>query len=742
MKNPTDDFLPEITPLETIKEYEDLSAEERALRQASVQSYFVSLAINHSSRIKKNTDFLLNEVDDYKSIGNYAVDSEAAKHKEIRLARKLVEADDLCGTVLDRLVSFSITAGNIEDVKDIKLLTLLNKWKEGIGNLYKADGINSSVAVMRPQGLGIVFEQVVERLFVDGDSFISEIWAEDVIIDGTPFILPQKIKIHDTLMVEYPDDSFVKKDLEMACLNVSTSSYTLTKKEQTVPLYAKGTGQPFTMHLKLRPKTFLKWGTSYFKRAFHPVASKKRIEALEVNTVEGLINRLTILKAGKIDVESESGIIAPHRLAILERLISQPKINNLILWPGDDISVEDIGPNTDLLTYEGKYKEANQQILAALGFPRVLIDGEGSSTENWQKFLGLISFIDSVRNNQLIPWINQILRKIAVRNGFEDEYPKFSFTRVKLYDLKELLNAVKVFYDRGLMSELSAMTSGDLNYDVEQSRRRYEQDFGIITQYGGPKDLPFSKNSQDGASKEGMNSPEKNIDTKDKVEASIKDPSREGLVNVFNVYLEALHNSYSKKLVASTKNKHFDRVDDIMFVYQTHMKRDIKRQMSTLFKEEVFGKKIEDDYLQAAIEWIDGFVDGFFVDMKTELNSAVESNKENRASVIPDLIAGIMASFRTKRLRMYSSSVYNKAKVAGQLTELRASGTETLMWQSTLSDKACDFCKTMHGSVLTSNDFFSQFPPHPDCECWGVTSETSITNNFPEKDPNNWGKIR
>ena len=55
-----------------------------------------------------------------------------------------------------------------------------------------------------------------------------------------------------------------------------------------------------------------------------------------------------ILSLGEIPLKTEEGIIAPHRLAVLERLITQPKVNNLLLWPGDDISVVDISPDSEI----------------------------------------------------------------------------------------------------------------------------------------------------------------------------------------------------------------------------------------------------------------------------------------------------------------------------------------------------------------------------------------------------------
>ena len=84
MKQPKEELLPEITPLDTIKEYEDLSVVDRAKRQAAVTNYFVTYAINYSRRVKTNTDFLLNEVEEYKSVGNYTTDDKSQKNKEVQ----------------------------------------------------------------------------------------------------------------------------------------------------------------------------------------------------------------------------------------------------------------------------------------------------------------------------------------------------------------------------------------------------------------------------------------------------------------------------------------------------------------------------------------------------------------------------------------------------------------------------------------------------------------------------------
>jgi len=736
--------FPEIEPLKTLADYSSLSDEDLSLRQATVTKYLVTFAINYSRRVKTSTDYLLKEVNEYKDIANYRYDSKAAKEKEVQLSRKLIEADELCGTVLDRMVSFCITPGNIENVKNKELLVLLNRWKDYVGNLESEKNNKSNVLVAKPMGIGILFEQVLERLFVDGDAFVSEVWAEDVVIDGEQKTLPYKFNIYDTLLIEYDEQSFIANGQEKVYVNLDLATTDYYKKKGTqVPLF-KENSMPFTTHLKLRPKTFSFWGTSFFKRAFHPVAAKKRIEALEVNTIEGLINRLTILKAGKLDSESESGIIAPHRLAILERLIAQPKVNNMLLWPGDDISVLDIGPDAGLLTYEKKYTEANEQVLAALGFPRVLVDGENTTTENWHKFLGVISYIDKVRNNYIIPWINSVLRKIAVKNGYEDEYPRFSFSRVKLHDLQQMLNSVKVFYDRGLMSELSAVTSGDLDYELERARREVEVEEGMISQFGGPQALPFSKNTPDGSEKEGTTSPDKDIEKPEakeaKVAASINDVDREALIEVFEDYIFALHDLYTEKLVQAIKLGFYNTIDFVINTYGAHLKKTTEEQMKILFNQEVYGFHVENDFLVAAIDWIDTFYDGYIDEISIEIKNVVKNN-EGRVAVLPDLIAGIMAALKTKRLRLYSSSVYNKAKSAGELTQLRASGTKNMQWKSALSERTCEWCGEMHNQVLTLDNFFASFPPHPDCECWGVGTALELSENSPEKDRNNWSKV-
>ena len=735
--------MKKIVPLDTIAEYEALSQEELSARQANVYNAFVSFALTYSNQVKTSTDYLLKEVSEYSSVGNYGYSETSMKTKEITLARKLVEADELCGTVLDRLVSFCITKGTIEGVKDKKLLDILNKWTEGIGNLYSNSKQISYPYTNRASGINVVFEAIVERLLVDGDSIVSETWADDVILDGKRYKLPYKINIHDTLLIEIDEDYFSKTGQEKIVINTDNANVSWgkkAKKDAAIPLYQDGV-EPFTTHLKLRPKTFSVWGTSYFRRAFHPVANKKKIEALEVNTIEGLINRLTIIKAGKLDSETEDGIIAPHRLAVLERLISAPKVNNFILWPGDDIDVEDISPDPSLLTYENKYADANQQILASLGFPRILVDGAENNSENWQKFLGVTADLNRIRTNYLVPWLNSIMKKIAIKNGYPNETPRFIFSRIQLHDLKALLDAVKVFYDRGLMSELSAITSGDLDYNIEHSRREVESTDGIISQFGGPGYLPYAKNTEDGSIKDGNTSPEKGITEVDKVAASVNDKDRKLIIKIYEDYLFALHDSYTSKIVDAVKSKNYDLIPNIFYVYRTHMKRDIKEQMFSLFSNEIQGVKIDSDLLPIANEWVYGFLDSFFDDMEKEIVLVIEHNEKERTSLLPDLIAGMMASFKTSRLTKYSSSIYSKAKLAGEITAKRQLGEDRMRWVSTMSEKTCEYCANMHNKVLAFDQFFAEFPPHPHCECYGSTTKDDFSVDIATKDTSNWSKI-
>lgn len=735
--------LPKIEKLDTIEEYEALSSEERQERYLDVVDYFVTFAVNYSNKVKRSTDFLLKEVKDFEAIGNYEIESDAQKAKEVKLARKLVEGEEFCGTVLERLVSFCITPGNIEGVKDKKLLDILNKWKDSIGNLSASNISDSDVYVLKPQGLNVVFEQVLERLFVDGDSVVSEIWSDEVEMDGDTYFLPYKMNIHDTLRLNYDADLFKKTGQEKIYKYTEGSPFPGVRggNKLGIPLFHEGQNDfQYTTHLKLKPKTFKMWGSSFFKRAFPSVAAKKRMEALEIHTVEGIINRLTILMAGKIDPETESGIVAPHRLSILESLISQPKTNNLLLWPGDDLKFIDIGPSNELLQYENKYKSSNERILVALGFPRVLIDGAESSTENWQKFLGVISSCEHIRSSFIVPWINNILRKIAIKNGYEDEYPRWSFTRMRLYDLTQLLEAVKVFYDRGLMSELTALASGDLDHGLESIRREYEAEYGMVQKHGVPS-LPFSKKTDDKGGQKGVSDKKvEDVEKSTKLAASINDRDRDSLVATFKIYLETMHDYYTRKLVAYIRSGNYE-VDNLFFVYRDHMKKDVKKQMNTLFSQEIQGRKLDNKLLEAAYAWIDSFIDGYIEDMSVEVEKVIESNVKQRPSLIPDLIAGIMGAFKNKRLRLYSSSIYNKAVSAGEMTARIERGEDRIKWTSAMTDRTCEWCRSMHGKTMSLNDFFQHFPPHPDCECWGNTTTDELDAFLPTKDSKNWSAI-
>lgn len=739
-----------VEPLPDVTCYYALSPEQLTARHAALMDHFVSLAVDYSNRRKTSVQYLLKEVQELsKTSVNGMGDWKTSKDQEITLARKLVEVEELCGTVLDRLIAFTITNGNIENVKDKKALSLLNKWKESVGALSSSKSTTASIG--KPFGLYSVFESILERLYTDGDAFITEIWEDSVSIDGDYYILPVKVNVQDTLLVEINQEEYFKNGgAEQAYLRIQNQG--LPSKKDKIPLFSseiKPVGQ-FTTHLKLRPKTYWPWGTSYFKRAFSPIAEKKRLEALEVSTVEGMINRITILLAGKIDSQTESGIIAPHRLAVLERLIAQPKVNNLILWPGDDLDVKDIQPDTQILTYEKKYESVNEKILSALGFPRVLIDGEGSSTENWQKFLGLISYLDKIRLGYLVPWLNRVLKNICERNGFSGETPRFSFSRLKLYDLRELLNAVKVYYDRGLMSELTALTSGDLDFEVEFRRREVENKTGILEKFNGPKGLPFSKNSPDGSSKEGNTSPNKSVskppledkDIKTRfVKAAKENEDRDSIIQLFSTYLLALHDSYTRRILLALTKKNYDGIDEIVLSYKEHFLRDVYEQMFTLFSVELAGTKVDDDLLEAAEEWITTFTENMFSDIRKELANIVSENRSSeKASLLPDLIAGYMASIANKRIRLYSSAVYNKSTVAGQITTDRRSGNENMIWQSSLSERTCEFCGSMHNKILSSSDFFRVFPPHPNCECWGVSSNEELSGDIPVKDSKNWSR--
>ena len=233
-------------------------------------------------------------------------------------------------------------------------------------------------------------------------------------------------------------------------------------------------------------------------KTFAAVATKMKLRLLDNSTTEGLINSVTIFKIGSTDVKSPYHIVKKPRLDAFAGLISNPQSSTILVW-GHDLEIETSGPAKDILDFENKYKEVDQEIVRALGIPQILIDGTGTATAGWVAILALVQRLERVRED-ISEYMKYILDQIKTENNFKSEV-RFSWYPINLRDEKNIKNLLLSFFDKGLLPIRTTLKEGGYDADRLIIERQQEKDEGLDELFA-PRIVPGSPLTQNPDEKE------------------------------------------------------------------------------------------------------------------------------------------------------------------------------------------------------------------------------------------------
>lgn len=414
---------------------------------------------------------------------------------QIKNSRKLCKFEGVVATAVEALTELAVLQGGyISNVKKPDLKKLCNVWLKRVNafNSSKVGKKDAGNVVSSVGGAEEIFEQIMIVVLRDGDWVATNKWEKVEVEElNKKFSLPTKFTTHDILSLEI-DEELYKLGIEVIKIELSNTIVDAVKNPDDSNAQNKAINEglseemkkqiressdnkialssDFTFHIKRSDDGISPWSYPYTIKAFKAVAQKLRLLALDESTIAGLIQRITLIKLGIADPKSplhypKKG--ADSRMTLANTVLSGLKTNNLIVWPGPDISVEDFGPEGKILEIDNRYKQADDDILKALGVSRLLIDGNGagSDSRDWAAFLKTISQLEGFRL-KIKKVIDRILRQIAVQNGFKDEFPRFNFRKVNLKDERSLTEGVIKVWRNGLMGRRVALY--ELGYDAEE----------------------------------------------------------------------------------------------------------------------------------------------------------------------------------------------------------------------------------------------------------------------------------
>lgn len=206
-------------------------------------------------------------------------------------------------------------------------------------------------------------------------------------------------------------------------------------------------------------------------------------------------------------------------------MFKQLQTQNFAVWGGPDLETIEFGSSeNNVLSFQDRYKSADDDIRASLGVPKILLTGEGSgSSKDFSVYIKVLSQMERYQV-MLKNWIDHKMRQIAQENGYKDQFPSFHWMMLKTQDREKSKNLVTKLWEDSLIGRrMSLNYLGLPSYMIIRDQQRekeeglsdtIEQNMVPFTdQQGRPDDTPDGDGDGDDNK---PSDPDSNRDSKDK----------------------------------------------------------------------------------------------------------------------------------------------------------------------------------------------------------------------------------
>jgi hypothetical protein len=447
----------------------------------------------------------------------------------------MYELDGIVANTIDTFVEFAITDFKFNGVKNDTLKDLLN---------YFIKFVNKDNPLTE-RGLKKVGEYSSLQYYTAGNVFVEPKWARErlQLQKGRKkiFEVPTSVHFYDPQKI-YIDVTAGNMAVLVTVSEVLSQAISILKEKngrqslKTALSLPKSVVNSFkndginggriiledVVSIQRKKAPFNNWGIPYIARAFRTLAIKHKLQNLDMDTIDGLINHITIFKIG-----SEKFPSRPGRLNAFSQLMNSSSATRMLVW-GHDIDALTVGPKDSVVDMPPRYLQINADILEDLGLPKAFTTSPGASSSGdpWVHILRLMSRLSRHRNSIAIMFEDWAIQ-IALRNGFKPgkdfEDIRVHWKRQNLMNPADVRQFIVQLYDRGLITRKTALWETDRDFDQEILNRIDEIDtkFTVdgeevsVDELLSPPALPFSKNEKDDVSDEDGRPPGEKTDEKE-----------------------------------------------------------------------------------------------------------------------------------------------------------------------------------------------------------------------------------
>lgn len=249
--------------------------------------------------------------------------------------------------------------------------------------------------------------------------------------------------------------------------------------------------------------------TPYLYPALESMKHKRNLRRMDYSIAARVISAIQLFNLGNdeypITEDNQEEQFDAVREQIYYRNSSNFDIERVFqLFANHTLKITWVFPDTDALLNEKKYVDVNEDIIFALGFPRILITGEASRAGTSDPQYAMMSPARTMINfrKRILTVIRNVVYNIAKKNKFKTS-PEVNFKPLTLFDMEVLLKSLSDLYNTGNLSRTTY--SDTLGYSWEDEMDLKESENKVLEEKKLEQFAPQPFSNQPG--QPGMNNP-------------------------------------------------------------------------------------------------------------------------------------------------------------------------------------------------------------------------------------------
>src|SRR3989304_3566742 len=391
--------------------------------------------------------------------------------------RKLAQAQMFTSVLPSAGNPWSTTEVDKMEVKDLNTFA---KIVDACRFFYRHDSIVSSV-INKSIDIGI------NDLVFDSKDLTSN--AKKV-VEG---LLPELHDFAETMALEFLVSGLVVPEIKYANVTKDPELYAKLKAYYPEFILKVEEKQEYilieddSLIFRNRPISDSPYPTPYLYAALEPLKHKRNLRRMDYSIAARVIGAIQLFRLGNDEfpvTEDQDEQFQAIKDQMYWRLTSQKDIERIFqLFANHTLQIDWIFPPVEALLNENKYKEVNEDIMIALGFPKILITGEVTKTGTSNPEFATMAptkTLEAMRK-RILRVLNRVIDVTFEENGFSGD-TTLKFTQMNLSEFSTLVEGLTKLYNTGNLSRKSY--SGAFGYDIEEEMKQRSDEKELLTQYG------------------------------------------------------------------------------------------------------------------------------------------------------------------------------------------------------------------------------------------------------------------